>query len=68
MTLLCINFTNLAMMHIMMGLGPYEAPLPHNDAGRREILHPVAPLQLTSYSHLGLHFLGPKIWATLRYL
>lgn len=43
-------------MHVVMRLRPYEAPLSHDDvAGRREVLHPVAPLQLVTDANLGLH-------------
>lgn len=38
-----------------MGLRADEAPLPHDDARRCEILHPVASLQLVTNTDLGLH-------------
>lgn len=43
------------MMHIVMRLWPYEAALPHDDARRREVLHPIAPLQFVTYTYLSLH-------------
>lgn len=42
-------------MHVVMGLRAYEAPLPHDDARRCKVLHPVAPLQLVTNTDLSLH-------------
>lgn len=44
------------MVHVVVRLGSDETAFPHDDARRREVLHPVTPLQLTA--DLSLHFVA----------